>query len=184
MFRYLFLLTFLFAFTACESDDAPPEQPPPQDPMQGQMQQQAPALDIDVTSNEIDQFVEAAIKAQDAQMEAQQEMIDVVDEEGISVETYNQIAQAVQMGQPVEDIDVTAEQLEQYDRASELIEEIEETLRSNIEEVVENTGMDFERFQEINMAAQQDPALRQQIEEKMQETQMQTPPGDFQDENY
>lgn len=181
--KYIIAAFLGFALIACESE--PDQQPPPpdqqqapQDPMGGEMQQQPPT-DVDVSEEELQQFVEAASEAQEAQMGLQMEMVEAVEDEGLSVEVYNQIAQAVQMGQDRDEIDVTAEELDQYDLANEKIDEIEQRLEAQISDAVEDAGMSMERFQELNMAIQQDPALQQQVQQMMMGQQdMQQPPQD------
>ena len=138
-------------------------------------QQQAPPQ-IEVSDDELELFIDASMNAQTVQAQSQQEMIAVVDEEGIEVSTYNEIMQAQQMGQPVDDLDVSGEDLERFESAHEQIQEIEVQMERQLAEAIEDKGMDMERFQEINMALQQDPELQQRAQQKIQEAQMQQQP--------
>ena len=156
----------LFAFFSIPAE-AQFQQPP----------QQAPQ--IEVSQDELEVFLEASMNARDVQMESQQEMVAIVEEEGIGVEAYNEIMQAQQMGQSIDEIDVTSEQIEQFESASEQIQEVEVAMEEQLTEAVENEGLEMERFQEINMAIQQDPGLQQQLQMMMQEqmpAQPQQPP--------
>lgn len=172
---------------ACESD------PPPQDPAQqqqqpmdeempGQMQQ--PTVDTDVSDEELEQFLDASAKAQEVQMGFQQQMIDIVEGEGIDVETYIQIAEGIQMGQAEEDIDVSESDMEKFRSASASIEEVGQEMDAQLAEAIEEEGMSMDRFQEINMAIQQDPELQQRIQEKMGAPQMQQQQPDAQPQEY
>jgi len=171
---------------ACESD------PPPQDPAQqqqpmdeempGQMQQ--PTVDTDVSDEELDQFLDASAKAQEVQMGFQQQMIDIVEGEGIDVETYIQIAEGIQMGQAEEDIDVSESDMEKFRTASASIEEVGQEMDTQLADAIEEVGMSMDRFQEINMAIQQDPELQQRIQEKMGAPQMQQQQPDAQPQEY
>ena len=146
-------------------------------PVQAQFQmppQEAPQ--IEVSDEELELFIDASMTAQTVQMESQQEMIAIVDEEGIEVSTYNEIIQAQQMGQPLENIDVSASDIEKFERAQEQIQEVEVRMERNLAEAVEEEGMEMERFQEINMAIQQDPELQQRAQQMIQEVQMQQQP--------
>jgi hypothetical protein len=170
MLKYLSVLIIAFTFLACQSD--PPSQDPAQQPqqpmdeqMQGQMQQ--PTIDTEVSDEELDQFLDASARAQEVQMGFQQQMISIVEEEGIEVETYVQIAEGLQMGQSEEDLNVSDEDMEKFNRASASIEEVGQEMDNELETVIEEEGMSIERFQEINMAIQQDPSLQQRIQEKM-----------------
>jgi hypothetical protein len=121
MLRSLFVIVFLFSFTfaACENDRVPPEEQPPPPPQQEQ-QQEMPgdpgAVDMDVSDEELEKFVEANMKAQEERLDPQ------------------------------------------FDRAE-------------LEEVIEEAGLDMQQFDEIQMAIQQDPQLQQQVQQKMQEAQ-------------
>lgn len=186
MLKYSLAFILLFSLTGigCNGDQSPDDLPP-QEPMPDQqMQQQQPAAATDVTDEELDQFVNASTAAQQIQMESQQEMITIVENEGLAVETYNQIAEGKQMGQTDDEINVTAEDLERYDRASESIAEVERDIETDLTTAIENEGMEMERFQEINIAIQQDPELQQRVQEKMQESFMQEQPQQPEPENY
>jgi len=146
-------------------------------PVQAQFQmppQEAPQ--IEVSDEELELFIDASMNAQTVQMESQQEMISIVDEEGIEVSTYNEIMQAQQMGQSLGDIGVSASDIEKFERAQEQIQEVEVRMERNLAEAVEEEGMEMERFQEINMAIQQDPELQQRAQQMIQEVQMQQQP--------
>lgn len=146
-------------------------------PVQAQFQmppQEAPQ--IEVSDEELELFIDASMNAQSVQMESQQEMISIVDEEGIEVSTYNEIMQAQQMGQPLEDLGVTESDIEKFESAHEQIQEVEVRMEREIAQAVEEEGMEMERFQEINMAIQQDPELQQRAQQMIQEIQMQQQP--------
>jgi hypothetical protein len=179
-----FILLFSLIGFGCNDDQSPDA--PPQEPMQDQQmqQQQQPAAATDVTDEELDQFVNASTSAQQIQMDSQQEMITIVENEGLAVETYNQIAEGRQMGQTDDEINVSAEDLERYDRASESIAEVERDIEADLTTAIEDEGMDMQRFQEINIAIQQDPELQQRVQEKMQESFMQEQPQQPEPENY
>ncbi len=158
------IIAFAFAFFAIPAQaqfEMPPQEAPPQ---------------IEVSDDELELFIDASMNAQTVQAESQQEMIAIVDEEGIEVSTYNEIMQAQQMGQSVEELEISAEDVEKFESAHEQIQEIEERMERQLAQAVENEGMEMERFQEINMAIQQDPELQQRAQQKIQEAQMQQQP--------
>lgn len=146
-------------------------------PAQAQFQMpQDAGPQIEVSDEELELFIDASMNAQSVQMQSQQEMIAIVDEEGIEVSTYNEIIQAQQMGQSLEDIGVTASDIEKFESAQEQIQEIEVRMERDLAQAVEEEGMEMERFQEINMAIQQDPELQQRAQQMIQEVQMQQQP--------
>lgn len=144
-------------------------------PAEAQFQQppQDQAPQIEVSDEELQVFVDASMNAQTVQAQSQQEMVAIVDDEGIDVQTYNEIMQAQQMGQSTDELDVSAEDMEKFETAFEKIEEIEQEMEADLTEAIEDEGMDMDRFQEINMAVQQDPELQQRVQQMIQEAQMQ-----------
>ncbi|MDG5766792.1 DUF4168 domain-containing protein [Balneolales bacterium ANBcel1] len=143
-------------------------------PAQAQFEQPQPeAPQIEVSDDELEAFVDASMNAQTVQAQSQQEMVEVVNEEGIDVQTYNNIMRAEQMGESPEELDVSAEDMAKFESAFEQIQVIEEEMNVQLEAAVEQEGIDMDRFQEINMAVQQDPELQQRVQQMIQEEQMQ-----------
>ena len=71
-------------------------------------------------------------------------------------------------------VDISDEELEKFVEAN--MKAQEERLdpqrdRAELEEVIEDAGLDLQQFDEIQMAVQQDPQLQQQVQQKMQEAQ-------------
>lgn len=183
MVKYLSVLILALSFIACQSDSEESPEGMEQQPQQQQQQnpsgdqppmgQQGEAPDIDVSDEELDNFTEAISAAQEVQMEFQQEMVEMMEAEGMDIETFNQIAQSEQMGQSTDDLDISDEDMENFEAISAKIEEEQAGVEAAIEEAVEGTGMEMERFEEINQAIQQDPELQQRIQERMQDMQPQ-----------
>ena len=141
---------------------------------QAQFPQQAPAQDIqEVTDEELKTFVEASMKAQQIQTEAQMEMIAIVEDEGLDVETYNKTLQGMQMGQSAEEMEVTSTDVEKFETASAQIGEIEQQMEDQLIAAIEDEGLELQRFQEIFMAIQSDSGLQQKMQQYIQEAQMQ-----------
>ncbi|WP_069131278.1 DUF4168 domain-containing protein [Rhodohalobacter halophilus] len=160
---------------ACQPDSeemSMDQQAQQQDQMQEQFQQQQPATAVDVSDEELREFVDVSMVAQEIQMGAQSEMIAVVEEEGLDVETYNLIAEARFNGQSDEDLDVNQEDIEKFESASEAVSELEQELDAQMTEAIEAEGMEMERFMELNMALQQDPEMQQRVQEMMMQSQM------------
>ncbi|WP_372637087.1 DUF4168 domain-containing protein [Fodinibius sp.] len=186
--KYLSSFVLVLALIGCQNDtdetaEQTPQQPsqqqqPQQQPGQmGQMQQSAP--DIDVSEEEAETFVDAAMDAQQVQMKAQKRMIGIIEEEGLDVETYQKIAQSTQMGQSpqgqsqdqTQDADISDEEMEKFESASESLQEVQGEIQQEVTTAVEDAGMEMQRFQQISQAAQQDPELRKTIQSMMQERQ-------------
>jgi len=176
---FLSLIILSLSMLACQSesqeDTQMGEQQAPQE-QEGQMQDQLqqgeePAMEVDVSDEELQEFVEVSTVAQEIQMGAQNEMVAIVEEEGLDVETYNLIAEARFNEQSDEDLNVSQEDIEKFESASEAVSELEQKLDEEMTEAIEAEGMDMERFMELNMALQQDPELQQRVQEMMMDSQ-------------
>ncbi len=142
--------------------------------VQAQFEQPAQPQDIpEVTDEELKTFVDASIRAQQIQNQAQMEMISIVEDEGLDVETYNNILQGLQMGQSAEEMEVSESDLENYEKASALIGDIEMEMEEQLIAAIEDEGLELQRFQEIFMAVQSDAGLQQKMQQYIQEVQMQ-----------
>ena len=188
MFKYFTAFILAMALMACQSDQGDPmTQQSPQDqqtPMDEQFQPQQPTATADVTDEELNQFIQVSSAVQSVQMEAQMQMVAIVEDEGLEVDVYNQIAEARFTGLDENELEVSSEDMEKFDRAADAISEIELEVESEMTEAIEAEGMLRERFMEINMALQQDPALQQRIQQKMMEHQLDQQEGMPEPETY
>ena len=178
LLKYLSSLVLVLALIGCQNDSGETAEQAPQQQSQqpsqqqpgpmGQMQQPAP--DIDVSDNEAEMFVDAAMEAQEVQMEAQKKMVGIIEDEGLDIATYQKIAQSTQMGQSSQQSDsISSDQMDKFESASKSLQEAQGEIQKEVTAAVENAGMEMQRFQEISRAAQQDPEIRKTIEGKMKE---------------
>jgi len=175
MIKYLSLIAISLGLLACQPEQDQNQnmtEQEPQDNMEEQFDQQA-APDIEVSDEELESFVEVSGVAQQIQMDAQSDMVAIVEEEDLTVETYNVIAESRYNDQSDDQLDVTQEELDKFEAASETIGELERELDQKVAEAVEEEGMSMDRFMEINMALQQDPSLQERIQQMMMESQTQ-----------
>src|SRR5699024_7700963 len=82
------------------------------------LQQQPADIDIDVSDDEIETFADASMEARKIQMEGQENMIDIVEDKGLDIETYQTIAQATQQNKPDTEADISEEDRKKYEEAS------------------------------------------------------------------
>lgn len=181
VFKYISPIVLVIALIGCQNDSAEetPQQPQQsqqpseqQDPL-GQMQESAP--EVDITDEEAGIFADAAMAAQEVQMKTQKEMVSIIEEEGLDVETYQKIAQSQQMGQGTQGgetgsaDDVSESDMEKFESATQALQKSQAGMQEEVAGAVEDEGMEIERFQEISRAAQHDTELQQQLRQKMQE---------------
>lgn len=126
------------------------------------MQQQMP--DIEVSDSEMRDFVEVTMDAQQVQNEAQSEMIELVEDSGMTVDRFNEILSGMQSGQSQEDLEVGDSEMSAFDEVIEDLEVIQQGVEEEIITYIESKDMEVERFQEINMALQMSPELQQKYQ--------------------
>jgi hypothetical protein len=152
----VFLLVIVFGITALFA------QTPQQAPQQ--MQQQQPT---EVSENEIEQFALAFREIQVINQQVQQEMIDVVQEEGVDVQRFNEYLTAQQ--DPAQKINASEEELEQFTSAYQEIEEIQKDATQQMEQAITDNELSVERYQEIAMSIQANPELLQKLQQHFEE---------------
>ncbi|MCC5933544.1 MAG: DUF4168 domain-containing protein [Candidatus Cyclonatronum sp.] len=142
---------FTFGLTAVALAQIPNPQMPAQMP------------NVEVSDEEMKSFVEITMDAQQIQMEAQTEMIEMVEEAGITVERFNEILTGMQNGQSQADMGMDDEEMKRFDDVLDELESVQEKVEGQIVEVIESKGMELDRFQEINFAIQMDPELQEKF---------------------
>jgi hypothetical protein len=129
------------------------------------MQQQAP--DVDLSDKEAAVFAKAAMAAQKVQMESQKKLVEIIQNEGLDVKTYQQITKATQMGQSTDT--VSDSNMEKYNKATDSIQVVQKKIQERIKNLIEDSGMEMQRFRQISQAARQDTQLQKQIQQKIRE---------------
>ncbi|MFN6943800.1 MAG: DUF4168 domain-containing protein [Cytophagaceae bacterium] len=118
----------------------------------------------DFSDSDLEQFVETAQKLIPIEIAAQEKMAEEVESTGLTVERFNEISTMQQLGM---EGNVSEEEMDEFNKASEKIAVVQEEAESEIKNVLEEDGMTLEEFQEIMSAYHQDPAVRQRVDEKM-----------------
>lgn len=145
---------------------------------QGQQPQGMPGqqqnVDIDVSDEELKKFVEVATSVQQVQRSAQQKMIDSVKSTGLSLDEYQKIAssqrgQQMPGGGDTSENDFTDQQKQQFEEANQKINGMQTGLRDNVNQAIEDAGMDPQRFQKISRALRSDQELQQRFQQLQQQ---------------
>ncbi len=167
--KYLSTILLAVALIGCQSDSSEDTNTQQQNSQQSnpmaQMQQSAP--DVDVSDEEAATFADAAMNAQQVQMQAQKQMMGIIQDEGLDIQTYQKIAQSKQMGQG-DSTQFSDSEMEKFDAATSSIQELQTEIRDSVTKAIEDAGMEMQRFQDISRAAQQDSALQMQIQQQIQ----------------
>jgi TolA-binding protein len=147
---FLFVLINLFAFS---------QQTPPQQQMPPQQQQQ---VEVEVSDDELELFVGALSLVQEINQKAQQEMVQVIEDNDFTVEEFNQVQQKLQQSQ---DADVDKDDKLTFDKIVEGVEQIQMKSQKKMQESIEESGISVNRYQEILLAVQSNEDLYARFQE-------------------
>lgn len=125
-----------------------------------------------ITDTEIDQFLDAVEAVQAVSQEAQSQMMQAVEAEGMTLERFSEIQQKLQ--NPEADITpINADEEGQLDRIDTKMRQMEPELERQSVAAIQETGMTPMRYQELSLGIQQDPELTQKAQTMMQQRMMQ-----------
>ncbi len=128
-------------------------------------QQMQPA---EYTDDELVVFITVAQKVMPLQQESQEEMIEKIEDEDLTVEKFNNILEAHSTGQ---EADATADEIQSFNTAMEAIQEIQFEYEHLIVETITDEGMAPAKYEEILANYQQDPELQMRVAVLMEEIQ-------------
>lgn len=179
-FKNLTIVIVLFSFAlACQQDsgkentstesevseqqDQTPQAQQNTDPLQANQQAEA------ISDEELRQFVNVSQKLQAINQEAQQSMVQAVQESGLDVQRYSEIQQAMQ--DPEKEANPSEKEKEQFSTAFNQFQKIQVDAQKQMQEMLKTEGLTQNRFQEISTSLQSDPELQQKIEALQQQAQ-------------
>ncbi|MEX0646324.1 MAG: DUF4168 domain-containing protein [Balneolaceae bacterium] len=136
---------------------------------QGQGQPQMPDLPTseDVSDEELDQLIQTISDLGPIQEETQEKIEEVVVEEDISFDRFQEMMMAMQNPQMADQADVSDEEMEKLQSMQPKLMEIQGEAQEKMIAKIEENGLTAQRYQSIMMGAQQDPELRTRVEEKL-----------------
>ncbi len=119
-----------------------------------------------VTDDELNKFAEAFQQVRMINQSSQQKMMKAVTDEDLTVERFNLINQAEQ--DPNKEIEASADELEKYQAAIEAVENIQESVQTQLQSKIKASGLSLERFQQIANQLRNDQELQQRLSSLMQ----------------
>lgn len=120
-----------------------------------------------VSEEEMKQFATSIQQVEIVNQQAQQEMVSVVEKEGLEVQRYNEMQQADM--DPDREIDATGEEMEKYDQATEELGKIHARTQEKMQESITQEGLTVARYQEIATIISNDPEMQQKLREILQD---------------
>lgn len=120
-----------------------------------------------LSDKEFDQFVDVFKEIQTIEQESQGEMIQIIEDEGLDVDRFNEILQAEQ--DPTQQSDATDKEVKKFNASMDGIKKIQEESQNEMVTQISEKGLTVERYQEINTILQTDQQLQQKLMEKLQD---------------
>lgn len=136
----------------------------------GQGQQQMPDLPTsdDVSDEELTQFVQTIADIEPIQMEAQADIEEAVAEEELDFERFQQLMMAMQNPQMADQVEMSEEEEQKIENIQPKLTEIQMGAEEEIIAMIEDNGLDVERYQAIMMGAQQDQELMTRLQTELE----------------
>ncbi|SDR67044.1 DUF4168 domain-containing protein [Gramella sp. MAR_2010_147] len=120
---------------------------------------------IEVSDAELAQFAEVFQKMRMMNQEVQKEMMAVVQEEDFELQRFNEIHQAKM--DPEKEIETTKEEDEKYKEVVADLEEMQPEFQKKMQNVISESDLSMERYQQLAMALRSDADLQQRLQEMM-----------------
>ncbi len=125
-----------------------------------------------ITDADIEKFLDAVEAVQAVSQQAQSQMMQAVEAEGMTLERFSQIQQIMQ--NPNADVTpISAEEEGQLDRIDAKMREMEPMLERQSVAAIQETGITPLRYQQLSKGIQMDPELTQKAQSMMQQRMMQ-----------
>ncbi len=120
----------------------------------------------DFNEEVLSSFVEANVEVSKIQQQAEQKMMNAIEGADLEVERFNQILMAKQQNQ---EADAGEDELKNFDSAAQQIMQIQQETQQEIMQEIQQSGLEPQQYQEIIMAYQQDPSLKEKLDKMVEE---------------
>lgn len=134
---------------------------------QDQMMQQQQQQQKEYSDEEIDLFAEALVQVLPIQQEREAEMIEKIEENGMELDQFNQIAQQMQQGAQPEG--VSEDEMATFQKISEEIQSISMEMQEEVNKIITDAGISPAMYQEMITAYSSNPDTRQKVDQKLAE---------------
>lgn len=126
-----------------------------------QLPQQQQQVQVEVSDSELQKFANAFQGIRMINQEAQQEMLSVVEEEGMDVQRFNEIHQAAM--DPAVEVEATEQELEKHQEITSELEKLQDGFQSKMEQVITEQDLSVERYGQIAQGLQSSPELQERL---------------------
>ncbi len=156
-FNKMLSLAFVFTLMLGMNVNAQQATPP---------QAQAKEVNENFTDEEYKTFAKINIELIPIQEGAQEKMVKVIEDKGLEVERFQQLAQAQQAG-TLKDVSGDAEEIAKFNEAGQEVMTMQQEIQTQVLEVIKGSDLSEEKFQEMFMAYNQSETVRSKVDEEI-----------------
>ncbi len=121
---------------------------------------------MEISDEELQNFVKASQEIQMLNSELQDKMIKLIEDSEMSLDRFQEISQQQQQGQ---EASLSEEEESIMASIQEKMSEEQQAMRPEMDKILEENGMDAERYMAISRALQSDEELQQRYQEMQSE---------------
>lgn len=122
-----------------------------------------------ITDKEVQQFATAFQQIQMLNQQAQQQMIQAIQNEDMEVARFTAIQQAQQ--NPDQEANATDEEMQKFQKAMQQVMVVQKDVQQKMEGQITKAGLTPQRYQQIAMQIQGSEELQQRIQQELQKQQ-------------
>jgi hypothetical protein len=130
------------------------------EPLVPQLEQEQATKDFN--DQELQQFASAAEKVMVIQQETEQKMIEAIEGENLEIDKFNEILRS-QQDQEVEST-ATEDEMNSFNNAAEKIIQIQTAVQTDMMRVIQEEGLEPQKYEQILMAYQSDPQTKAKVD--------------------
>ncbi len=138
------------------------------DTLESPVQMQQEALQIQVSPEELQKFASAVQQLQVTYHQFQTLMVQAVEDEGLSQERFTAIYLAQQNPEAQPETEITQKEKQDFEKAFTKVEQIQLENQSHMKQIVEQEGLEVQRFNQIFATTLQNTTLQQQVRQMLQ----------------
>ena len=120
----------------------------------------------DFSDDELKSFLKANEKVMAIQMEGEQKMIKAIQDEGLTLDRFNQILE--EQRDTSKEAHISAEELQSFNNAAQVILEENAQIEQQAAKTIQQEGIEIETYKQIMNAYQQNPGIQNRINEMVQ----------------
>lgn len=116
----------------------------------------------DVSDKDLNRFADAYQAVQMENQKAQQEMMTLIQDNGLEVARFQEIQKA--QTDPNTEVDATEAEMKSHQKIMGELQKMQPQLQTRMEGIIKDNGLTMQRYQEVAAAVQQDRELQQKLQ--------------------